>query len=70
VVCPTRFKTQEFCQMLREICPEINTAASGRIQSSRSDRKNNTYSSKKSKEKVTLRFNTIGVRIKPIQMIG
>uniref|UniRef100_A0A8C5CKH3 Medium-chain acyl-CoA ligase ACSF2, mitochondrial n=1 Tax=Gadus morhua TaxID=8049 RepID=A0A8C5CKH3_GADMO len=35
VVCPTRFKTQEFCQMLREICPEINTAASGRIQSSR-----------------------------------
>ncbi|CAL8274095.1 unnamed protein product [Lota lota] len=35
VVCPTRFKTQEFCQMLREICPEINTAVSGRIQSSR-----------------------------------
>ncbi|CAL8303692.1 unnamed protein product [Merluccius merluccius] len=35
VVCPTRFKTQEFCQILREICPEINTAASGRIKSSR-----------------------------------
>lgn len=35
VVCPTRFKTHEFCQMLRDICPEINTAASGRIHSSR-----------------------------------
>ncbi|KAG7265876.1 hypothetical protein CRUP_016139, partial [Coryphaenoides rupestris] len=35
VVCPTRFKTQDYCEMLRDICPEINTAASGRIHSSR-----------------------------------
>uniref|UniRef100_A0A672YMZ1 Medium-chain acyl-CoA ligase ACSF2, mitochondrial n=1 Tax=Sphaeramia orbicularis TaxID=375764 RepID=A0A672YMZ1_9TELE len=25
VVCPTSFKSQNFCEMLREICPEINT---------------------------------------------
>ncbi|KAM4597773.1 medium-chain acyl-CoA ligase ACSF2, mitochondrial-like [Polymixia lowei] len=35
LVCPTRFKTQQFCEMLREICPEIDTAASGMITSAR-----------------------------------
>ncbi|XP_071778942.1 medium-chain acyl-CoA ligase ACSF2, mitochondrial-like [Centroberyx gerrardi] len=35
VVCPTSFKTQKFCEMLREICPEIDTAALGMIKSSR-----------------------------------
>ncbi|XP_041812376.1 medium-chain acyl-CoA ligase ACSF2, mitochondrial-like [Chelmon rostratus] len=35
VVCPTRFKTQHFCEMLREICPEINTTPAGMIKSSR-----------------------------------
>ncbi|XP_070836830.1 medium-chain acyl-CoA ligase ACSF2, mitochondrial-like [Chaetodon trifascialis] len=35
VVCPARFKTQHFCEMLREICPEINTTAAGMIKSSR-----------------------------------
>ncbi|XP_038558109.1 medium-chain acyl-CoA ligase ACSF2, mitochondrial-like [Micropterus salmoides] len=35
VVCPTRFKTQNFCEMLREICPEIDTTPEGMIKSSR-----------------------------------
>uniref|UniRef100_A0A672IYN7 Medium-chain acyl-CoA ligase ACSF2, mitochondrial n=1 Tax=Salarias fasciatus TaxID=181472 RepID=A0A672IYN7_SALFA len=35
VLCPTSFKTQNYCEMLREICPEISTAAGGLIQSSR-----------------------------------
>nr|XP_043907138.1 medium-chain acyl-CoA ligase ACSF2, mitochondrial-like isoform X1 [Solea senegalensis] len=35
VVCPTHFKSQMFCEMLREICPEINEATAGKIQSSR-----------------------------------
>ncbi|XP_029292853.1 acyl-CoA synthetase family member 2, mitochondrial-like [Cottoperca gobio] len=35
VVCPTRFKTQHFCEMLRELCPEINTTPVGMIKSSR-----------------------------------
>ncbi|KAM9346455.1 medium-chain acyl-CoA ligase ACSF2, mitochondrial-like [Symphorus nematophorus] len=35
VLCPTHFKTQNFCEMLREICPEINTAPEGMIKSSR-----------------------------------
>ncbi|XP_049924572.1 medium-chain acyl-CoA ligase ACSF2, mitochondrial-like isoform X3 [Epinephelus moara] len=35
VVCPTHFKTQSFCEMLRELCPEINTAPTGTIKSSR-----------------------------------
>ncbi|XP_071385863.1 medium-chain acyl-CoA ligase ACSF2, mitochondrial-like [Centroberyx affinis] len=35
VVCPTSFKTQKFCEMLREICPEIDVAALGMIKSSR-----------------------------------
>nr|XP_033501386.1 medium-chain acyl-CoA ligase ACSF2, mitochondrial-like [Epinephelus lanceolatus] len=35
VVCPTHFKTQSFCEMLRELCPEIDTAPTGAIKSSR-----------------------------------
>ncbi|XP_056263238.1 medium-chain acyl-CoA ligase ACSF2, mitochondrial-like [Pseudoliparis swirei] len=35
VVCPTRFKTQHFCDMLRELCPEIDTTPEGMIKSSR-----------------------------------
>ena len=35
MVCPTQFKTQKFCGMLREICPEIDTAVSGMFTSSR-----------------------------------
>ncbi|XP_054463456.1 medium-chain acyl-CoA ligase ACSF2, mitochondrial-like [Anoplopoma fimbria] len=35
VVCPTRFKTQHFCEMLRELCPEIDMKPEGMIQSSR-----------------------------------
>uniref|UniRef100_UPI0037E9C39A medium-chain acyl-CoA ligase ACSF2, mitochondrial-like n=1 Tax=Semicossyphus pulcher TaxID=241346 RepID=UPI0037E9C39A len=35
VVCPTRFKTQHFCEMLREICPEIDTTPVGMLKSSR-----------------------------------
>ncbi|XP_056143446.1 medium-chain acyl-CoA ligase ACSF2, mitochondrial-like [Lampris incognitus] len=35
VLCPTHFKTQNFYQMLRDICPEIDTAASSMIKSSR-----------------------------------
>ncbi|XP_040046990.2 medium-chain acyl-CoA ligase ACSF2, mitochondrial [Gasterosteus aculeatus] len=33
VVCPTRFKTQRFCDMLRELCPD--TTADGTTKSSR-----------------------------------
>ncbi|XP_008285501.1 acyl-CoA synthetase family member 2, mitochondrial-like [Stegastes partitus] len=35
VVCPSHFQTHKFCEMLREICPEIDTAPSGVIKSSR-----------------------------------
>ncbi|XP_029584962.1 acyl-CoA synthetase family member 2, mitochondrial [Salmo trutta] len=35
VVCPTQFKTQRFCDMLRQICPEMETAQSGVFRSSR-----------------------------------
>ncbi|KAF7667670.1 hypothetical protein LDENG_00054080, partial [Lucifuga dentata] len=35
VVCPTCFKSQEFCEMLRKICPEIDTAPAGMMKSSR-----------------------------------
>lgn len=35
VVCPTQFKTQRFCEMLKEICPEIGTMPGGMITSSR-----------------------------------
>ncbi|XP_077384522.1 medium-chain acyl-CoA ligase ACSF2, mitochondrial-like isoform X2 [Festucalex cinctus] len=35
VVCPSSFKTQKFCEMLRQICPEINTSPPGDIRSPR-----------------------------------
>uniref|UniRef100_A0A8C9YJJ9 Medium-chain acyl-CoA ligase ACSF2, mitochondrial n=1 Tax=Sander lucioperca TaxID=283035 RepID=A0A8C9YJJ9_SANLU len=35
VVCPTRFKTQNFCEMLRELCPELDRTPVGMIKSSR-----------------------------------
>ncbi|XP_047426997.1 medium-chain acyl-CoA ligase ACSF2, mitochondrial-like [Mugil cephalus] len=35
VVCPTRFKTQNFCEMLTEICPEIDTMPAGATKSAR-----------------------------------
>ncbi|XP_068575179.1 medium-chain acyl-CoA ligase ACSF2, mitochondrial-like [Cebidichthys violaceus] len=37
VVCPSRFKTQRFCDMLRELCPEIGTTPEGMIKSFRFD---------------------------------
>lgn len=40
VVCPSQFKTQKFCEMLREICPEINSTPLGMIKSSRFDSAN------------------------------
>ncbi|XP_057716951.1 medium-chain acyl-CoA ligase ACSF2, mitochondrial-like isoform X2 [Corythoichthys intestinalis] len=35
VLCPSSFKTQNFCEMLRQICPEIDTATPGDIHSAR-----------------------------------
>ncbi|XP_039978569.1 medium-chain acyl-CoA ligase ACSF2, mitochondrial-like isoform X2 [Xiphias gladius] len=35
VVCPTHYKTQKFCEMLREVCPEIDMTPAGMIKSSR-----------------------------------
>ncbi|KAF3704100.1 Acyl-CoA synthetase family member 2, mitochondrial [Channa argus] len=35
VVCPTEFKTQKYCDMLRQICPEIDSSSPGDIRSSR-----------------------------------
>ncbi|XP_041861430.1 medium-chain acyl-CoA ligase ACSF2, mitochondrial-like [Melanotaenia boesemani] len=35
VVCPTHFKTQNFCEMLRELCPGIDTMPLGMLKSSR-----------------------------------
>ncbi|XP_064172407.1 medium-chain acyl-CoA ligase ACSF2, mitochondrial [Anguilla rostrata] len=35
VVCPTKFKTQNYCDMLRQICPEVETAAPGGLRSAR-----------------------------------
>ncbi|XP_047199886.1 medium-chain acyl-CoA ligase ACSF2, mitochondrial [Hippoglossus stenolepis] len=35
VVCPTHFKNQKFCEMLREICPEIGPTSADMIKSSR-----------------------------------
>ncbi|XP_060883143.1 medium-chain acyl-CoA ligase ACSF2, mitochondrial-like isoform X3 [Labrus mixtus] len=35
VVCPTRFRAQHFCELLREICPEIDTTPVGMLKSSR-----------------------------------
>eukprot|EP00066_Takifugu_rubripes_P013105 XP_011602371.1 PREDICTED: acyl-CoA synthetase family member 2, mitochondrial-like [Takifugu rubripes] len=35
VVCPTSFRSQKYCEMLREICPEIGTTPAAMIKSSR-----------------------------------
>ncbi|XP_031432273.1 medium-chain acyl-CoA ligase ACSF2, mitochondrial [Clupea harengus] len=35
VLCPTQFKNQMFCDMLRQICPELDTASPGFLKSSR-----------------------------------
>ncbi|XP_020511041.2 medium-chain acyl-CoA ligase ACSF2, mitochondrial-like [Labrus bergylta] len=35
VVCPTRFRAQQLCELLREICPEIDTTPGGMLKSSR-----------------------------------
>ncbi|XP_068192295.1 medium-chain acyl-CoA ligase ACSF2, mitochondrial-like isoform X1 [Antennarius striatus] len=35
VVCPTRFKTQDYCEMLRQLCPEIDKTPVGVVKSSR-----------------------------------
>ncbi|XP_034563362.1 medium-chain acyl-CoA ligase ACSF2, mitochondrial [Notolabrus celidotus] len=35
VVCPAQFKTQKYCDMLRKICPEIETSTPGDIRSPR-----------------------------------
>uniref|UniRef100_A0A3Q3L0P5 Medium-chain acyl-CoA ligase ACSF2, mitochondrial n=1 Tax=Labrus bergylta TaxID=56723 RepID=A0A3Q3L0P5_9LABR len=35
VVCPAQFRTQKYCDMLRKICPEIETATPGDIRSPR-----------------------------------
>ncbi|XP_070782784.1 medium-chain acyl-CoA ligase ACSF2, mitochondrial [Enoplosus armatus] len=35
VVCPTQFKTQKYCDMLRQICPEIETSSPGDLKSAR-----------------------------------
>lgn len=35
LVCPTKFKTQRYYDMLRQLCPEIETAIPGGLKSSR-----------------------------------
>ncbi|XP_036428431.1 medium-chain acyl-CoA ligase ACSF2, mitochondrial isoform X2 [Colossoma macropomum] len=35
IVCPTQFKTQRYCDMLRQLCPEMDTSPPGGIKSSR-----------------------------------
>uniref|UniRef100_A0A3Q2XV66 Medium-chain acyl-CoA ligase ACSF2, mitochondrial n=2 Tax=Hippocampus comes TaxID=109280 RepID=A0A3Q2XV66_HIPCM len=35
LVCPSSFKTQKFCEMLRELCPEMDTSPPGAIRSTR-----------------------------------
>ncbi|KAM4624226.1 medium-chain acyl-CoA ligase ACSF2, mitochondrial [Polymixia lowei] len=35
VLCPTQFKTQKYCDMLRQICPEIGSSSPGAIKSAR-----------------------------------
>lgn len=38
IVCLTQFKTQKYCDMLRQICPEIETSTPGDIRSARYSR--------------------------------
>ncbi|KAM4715467.1 medium-chain acyl-CoA ligase ACSF2, mitochondrial [Anableps anableps] len=35
IVCPTEFKTQKYCDMLKKICPEIESSSPGHIKSAR-----------------------------------
>ncbi|XP_056153222.1 medium-chain acyl-CoA ligase ACSF2, mitochondrial [Lampris incognitus] len=35
VVCPTQFKTQKYCDLLRQLCPEIDSCSPGAIKSAR-----------------------------------
>ncbi|XP_060796043.1 medium-chain acyl-CoA ligase ACSF2, mitochondrial [Neoarius graeffei] len=35
IVCPTQFKTQRYYDMLRQLCPDIDTASSGGLKNSR-----------------------------------
>ncbi|XP_040923426.1 medium-chain acyl-CoA ligase ACSF2, mitochondrial [Toxotes jaculatrix] len=35
IVCPSQFKTQKYCDMLRHICPEIESSSPGDIRSAR-----------------------------------
>ncbi|XP_066519324.1 medium-chain acyl-CoA ligase ACSF2, mitochondrial [Hoplias malabaricus] len=35
IVCPTQFKTQKYYDMLRQLCPDMETAAPGEIKSTR-----------------------------------
>ncbi|XP_051980981.1 medium-chain acyl-CoA ligase ACSF2, mitochondrial-like [Xyrauchen texanus] len=35
VVCPTQFKTQNYCEMLRQLCPGMDAASPGGIKSSK-----------------------------------
>ncbi|XP_035000951.1 medium-chain acyl-CoA ligase ACSF2, mitochondrial isoform X1 [Hippoglossus stenolepis] len=35
IVCPTQFKTQKYCDILKKICPEIETSTPGDIRSAR-----------------------------------
>ncbi|XP_061079270.1 medium-chain acyl-CoA ligase ACSF2, mitochondrial-like [Conger conger] len=35
IVCPTKFKTQNYCDMLRQLCPEVETATPGGLKSAR-----------------------------------
>ncbi|XP_070846535.1 medium-chain acyl-CoA ligase ACSF2, mitochondrial [Chaetodon trifascialis] len=35
VVCPTQFKSQQYCEMLKQICPEIDSSSPGDIRSAR-----------------------------------
>uniref|UniRef100_A0A8C9WLY3 Medium-chain acyl-CoA ligase ACSF2, mitochondrial n=1 Tax=Scleropages formosus TaxID=113540 RepID=A0A8C9WLY3_SCLFO len=35
VVCPTKFKTQKFYEMLKQICPEMETSVAGMFKSAR-----------------------------------
>ncbi|XP_076008072.1 medium-chain acyl-CoA ligase ACSF2, mitochondrial [Genypterus blacodes] len=35
IVCPTKFRTQNYCEMLTQICPEIQSSTPGAIKSAR-----------------------------------
>lgn len=35
LVCPEQFKMQQYCDMLRQICPEIESSSPGHIKSAR-----------------------------------